>query len=211
MYYEIVLAGVAISLLFVELTGLSPAGLIVPGYLALCLQTPWRIVYTLAVAVAAWGIAKLLGNVMILYGRRRFAVMVLLSFAIDLAVTSLGLLAYDPGMIGVLVPGIMAQELERQGFLKSLVPLAAVVGILALIMMWQGTAHLRGRLLLSQMPNNLPPVPLKKQLLPMRWCKNVLLAHQAPSLPVFGLIPVVYIRYYLSKTDILSSHHAATE
>ena len=55
----------------------------------------WRIVYTLAVAVAAWGIAKLLGNVMILYGRRRFAVMVLLSFAIDLAVTSLGLLAYD--------------------------------------------------------------------------------------------------------------------
>ena len=133
MYYEIVLAGVAISLLFVELTGLSPAGLIVPGYLALCLQTPWRIVYTLAVAVAAWGIAKLLGNVMILYGRRRFAVMVLLSFAIDL-----GLLAYDPGMIGVLVPGIMAQELERQGFLKSLVPLAAVVGILALIMMWQG-------------------------------------------------------------------------
>ena len=126
MYYEIVLAGVAISLLFVELTGLSPAGLIVPGYLALCLQTPWRIVYTLAVAV------------MILYGRRRFAVMVLLSFAIDLAVTSLGLLAYDPGMIGVLVPGIMAQELERQGFLKSLVPLAAVVGILALIMMWQG-------------------------------------------------------------------------
>lgn len=138
MYYEIVLAGVAISLLFVELTGLSPAGLIVPGYLALCLQTLWRIVYTLAVAVAAWGIAKLLGNVMILYGRRRFAVMVLLSFAIDLAVTSLGLLAYDPGMIGVLVPGIMAQELERQGFLKSLVPLAAVVGILALIMMWQG-------------------------------------------------------------------------
>ena len=116
MYYEIVLAGVAISLLFVELTGLSPAGLIVPGYLALCLQTPWRIVYTLAVAVAAWGIAKLLGNVMILYGRRRFAVMVLLSFAIDLAVTSLGLLAYDPGMIGVLVPGIMAQELERQGY-----------------------------------------------------------------------------------------------
>ena len=120
MYYEIVLAGVAISLLFVELTGLSPAGLIVPGYLALCLQTPWRIVYTLAVAVAAWGIAKLLGNVMILYGRRRFAVMVLLSFAIDLAVTSLGLLAYDPGMIGVLVPGIMAQELERQGYIYSI-------------------------------------------------------------------------------------------
>ena len=32
----------------------------------------------------------------------------------------------------------VVKELERQGFLKSLVPLAAVVGILALIMMWQG-------------------------------------------------------------------------
>ena len=32
MYHEIVLIGVAVSLLFTELTGFSPAGLIVPGY-----------------------------------------------------------------------------------------------------------------------------------------------------------------------------------
>ena len=137
MYHEIVVAGVAISLIFAELTGLSPAGLIVPGYIALSMQ-PHRVVYTLAVAVAAWGCARLLSRWMILYGRRRFAVLVLLAFAIDTAVSSLGLLPYDPGLIGVLVPGIMAQEMEKQGLVKSLLSLAVVVGILELIMMWQG-------------------------------------------------------------------------
>lgn len=138
MYHEIVVAGVAISLIFAELTGLSPAGLIVPGYIALSMQTPRRVVYTLAVAVAAWGCARLLSRWMILYGRRRFAVLVLLAFAIDTAVSSLGMLPYDPGLIGVLVPGIMAQEMEKQGLVKSLLSLAVVVGILVLIMMWQG-------------------------------------------------------------------------
>ena len=138
MYHEIVVAGVAISLIFAELTGLSPAGLIVPGYIALSMQTPHRVVYTLAVAVAAWGCARLLSRWMILYGRRRFAVLVLLAFAIDTAVSYFGLLPHDPGLIGVLVPGIMAQEMEKQGLVKSLLSLAVVVGILVLIMMWQG-------------------------------------------------------------------------
>ena len=53
-------------------------------------------------------------------------------------------------------------------------------------------------------------VLLKMRLLPMHWYKNVLLAHQVPSLPVSDLIPVVYIHYYLSKTNILSFHHATT-
>lgn len=135
MYYEIVLIGVLVSLLFTELTGLSPAGLIVPGYIALNLQTPRRVVYTLLVALLAWGIGKALGKVMILYGRRRFAVMILLAFLINLAISSSGLLAYTPGMIGVLVPGIVAQEMEKQGVVKSLLSLAVVTGILALIMM----------------------------------------------------------------------------
>ena len=127
MYYEIVLVGVLVSLLFTELTGFSPAGLIVPGYIALNLQTPRRVIYTLAVALMAWGLGKLLGKVMIL-----------LSFAINLVIVRSGVLAYDPGMIGVLVPGIVAQEMEKQGIVKSLLSLAVVTGILALIMMGFG-------------------------------------------------------------------------
>lgn len=138
MYHEIVLAGVAVSLIFSELTGLSPGGLIVPGYIALSLQTPQRVVYTIAVALAARGIAHLLSEWMILYGRRRFAVLILLSFAVNWAVNASGLLPYDPGMIGVLVPGILAQDMEKQGVLKSLLSMSVVVGILALLMMWRG-------------------------------------------------------------------------
>lgn len=138
MYHEVVLAGVAVSLLFSELTGLSPAGLVVPGYIALSLQTPQRVLYTLLIAMLAWGAARLLERWVILYGRRRFAVLILLSFLINEAIVGPGFLPYDPGMIGVLVPGIIANELEKQGVLKSLLSLAVVVGILLLLMMWQG-------------------------------------------------------------------------
>lgn len=138
MYHEVVLVGVAVSLLFSELTGLSPAGLVVPGYIALSLQTPQRVLYTLLIAMLAWGAARLLERWMILYGRRRFAVLILLSFVINEVVVGTGILPYDPGMIGVLVPGIMANEVEKQGLLKSLLSLSVVVGILILLMMWQG-------------------------------------------------------------------------
>lgn len=138
MYHEIVLAGVAISLLFSELTGLSPAGLVVPGYIALSLQTPRRVVYTLVIALLAWAAAKLLSRWMILYGRRRFAVLILLSFLLNELITGAGILPYDPGMIGVLVPGIIANEVEKQGVVKSFLSLSIVVAILVLLMMWKG-------------------------------------------------------------------------
>lgn len=138
MYHEVALVGVALSLLFSELTGLSPAGLVVPGYIALSLQTPGRVLYTLLIALLAWGVARLLARWMILYGRRRFAVLILLSFLINALIVGSGILPYDPGMIGVLVPGIIANEVEKQGALKSLLSLAVVVGILVLLMMWRG-------------------------------------------------------------------------
>lgn len=52
MYYDVVALGVVVSILFSELTQLSPGGLVVPGYLALCLKTPERIVYTVEIGRA---------------------------------------------------------------------------------------------------------------------------------------------------------------
>ena len=77
---------------------------------------------------------------MLLYGRRRFAVLILLSFVINALVTGTGILPFDPGMIGVVVPGIVANEFEKQGIRKSLLSLAVVVGILVLLMMGHGMA-----------------------------------------------------------------------
>ena len=138
MYNEIVLIGVAVSLLFSEVTGLSPAGLVVPGYIALSLQSPVRVAYTLAIALLAWGCARLLNRWMILYGRRRFAVLILLTYVLNAIIVGSGILPFDPGMIGAVIPGIIANEFEKQGIAKSLLSLSVVVGILVLVMMWQG-------------------------------------------------------------------------
>ena len=138
MYHDIVLLGVVLSIIFYELTGYSPAGLVVAGYLALCLQTPERIGYTFAVVLLSWGAVRLLARWIILYGRRRFAVMILISFAVNLLLSRSGLLGQTPGLIGCLVPGIIANEFERQGLLPSLLSLGVVTGLLALVMLWFG-------------------------------------------------------------------------
>lgn len=138
MYNEIVILGIAVSALFSEVTKLSPAGLIVPGYIVLYLRTPERIAYTLLIALATCLLSRLLGCVVILYGRRRFAVMILIAFAINLAVVKLGVFGGVPSLIGVLVPGIIATEFEKQGIARSLCSLTAATAIIALVLLCCG-------------------------------------------------------------------------
>ncbi|MDR7870234.1 MAG: poly-gamma-glutamate biosynthesis protein PgsC [Tissierellaceae bacterium] len=138
MYNQIIVLGVIISIFFTELTGLSPAGLIVPGYIVLCLRTPQRVFYTLLVAFLAWATSRVLNNFLILYGRRRFAMMIILSFFIDLLLGNFVTKIPVPSMIGILVPGIIASEFEKQGILRSLISLGIVVGLIVLIMLLCG-------------------------------------------------------------------------
>ena len=129
MYDQIILLGVLVSLAFTELTGLS-AGLIVPGYLALCLESPQRIAYTLALSLCAAGLCRLLARVVILYGRRRFAVLLVLTYFLDLALRTIGLIPGGLNMIGVLIPGILAREFDRQGIADTLLAVTATTALL---------------------------------------------------------------------------------
>ena len=138
MYDQTILLGVVVSVLFSELTGLSPAGLVVPGYIALSLNSPIRVCYTLAISLAAMGLVKLLGRVTILYGRRRFAILILLAFGISALVRISGLMPYSIDVIGCVIPGIMAREFDRQGVVKTLLSLAVVTGVLVLILLLCG-------------------------------------------------------------------------
>lgn len=137
MYNETILMGVLVSLLYTEITGLS-AGLIIPGYLALCLHSPWRILYTLVVAAAAVGICKLLSRVVILYGRRRFALLLVLTFFLGGLAGFTGLLPGGISVIGVLIPGIIAREFDRQGFRDTLLSLAVTTGLVAALLLALG-------------------------------------------------------------------------
>ena len=129
MYEQIILLGVLVSLVFTEWTGLS-AGLIVPGYLVLCLDSPKRIAYTLALALCAAGLCRLLAHVTILYGRRRFASLLLLSYFLDFCARTLGLVPDGLSMIGVLIPGILAREIDRQGAVDALLAVTVTTALL---------------------------------------------------------------------------------
>lgn len=137
MYEQVVIAGVLVSLLFGELTGLS-AGLVVPGYLALALHTPTRLISTLVVALLSALCCKLLSEFLILYGRRRFGVQLLFAFAFSAALGQIGPALGIPDVVGVLIPGILAREIDRQGVRDALLAVGAVTAATALLALGAG-------------------------------------------------------------------------
>ncbi|GAI94323.1 unnamed protein product, partial [marine sediment metagenome] len=80
MIYQAIGIGMVVSFAFYEMVGLSPGGIVVPGYIALFLDQPIRILVTLLVALLTYFSVKILSNYIILYGRRRFLAMVLIGF-----------------------------------------------------------------------------------------------------------------------------------
>lgn len=132
MYNQIILLGVIVSMIFTELTGLS-AGLIVPGYLVLALHSPGRIAVTLVLALVSVLLCQLVSRWLILFGRRRFAFLILLTFALNWALSAAGLLPFS--VIGVIMPGILAREIDRQGVKNALLAIAATTLLTALVLL----------------------------------------------------------------------------
>jgi gamma-polyglutamate biosynthesis protein CapC len=123
--------GMMLSLVVGELVGVSSAGLVVPGYLALYLDQPARVAATFLVAVTTWAAVRFgLGRLVVLYGRRRFGVTVLTGFllnaALDLLLFALPPEAGGLRAIGYIVPGLIANTALQQG-LRSTVGLTLLV------------------------------------------------------------------------------------
>lgn len=128
--------GVVLGILFLELTDVSPGGLIVPGYLALFRHSPDRIALSLVIALLTVAFMRLAGRYLILFGRRRFALFLLAGFAIRIGAESF-LPLVNPSFggleaIGWLIPGIIASDMERQGLLKTLLAAGAVAALVIL-------------------------------------------------------------------------------
>jgi poly-gamma-glutamate biosynthesis protein PgsC/CapC len=130
MIVETLLIGLVLALLWAEITDLSPGGIIVPGYFALYLDRPLRAAATLAVALLTLAIYRFLARRLILFGRRRFVLMVLvgavLSQAWLLVLPRLFDAPLELRVIGWVIPGILASSLVRQKVLPTLASLAAV-------------------------------------------------------------------------------------
>lgn len=138
MIVESIALGLVVGLLVYELSGFSAGGLIVPGYLALFLLEPWRVGVTVGLGLLTWALVRLLGEHLVLYGRRRFVCAVLLGFVLARAVEALPLPAVAGGadlrVIGFVVPGLIANDVAHQGVPATLITLLAVAALVRLVL-----------------------------------------------------------------------------
>lgn len=123
MPVEAFVIGLAISFVFIEITGLYPGGLIVPAYFAVYLDQPLRIIGTFVVACSTWLIYRVLAHWLILFGRRRFALLVLLGSLLGMCIYRVLPVIWPASLelriIGWVIPGLIANAFERQGFVVT--------------------------------------------------------------------------------------------
>ena len=107
------------------------------GYLAMFAQQPVWLAGTLAVSLASWALVRLLENYLLLYGRRLFAMHLLAGMLLGQGVMLLGRGAahWDWGLsvIGWIVPGLLARDYDRQGFLPTVLAAALAVLLVRLV------------------------------------------------------------------------------
>jgi gamma-polyglutamate biosynthesis protein CapC len=137
LYLSLVL-GVVVSLVYAERTGVIPAGLVVPGYLALVLDQMLFvgaifIISFVTFVVVHFGVSK----VVILYGRRRFVAMlgmgIILKLVFDALYPAMPFEVYEFRGIGVIVPGLIANSIARQGVPHTVISTLLLSGVTFLL------------------------------------------------------------------------------
>ena len=132
---------IILGFLSVEFLGLFTGGLVSAGYLAFYMDQPWRVVSTIVLAVVIYLITLGLQKIIIIYGRRRFMVTVLLSLIGTWLLEkglygNLGSLELDIRVVGFIIPGLIANDMFKQGILRTILGvsiLAVVVRLLLLL------------------------------------------------------------------------------
>lgn len=130
--------GLALGFLFYEWIGFLPGGLVVPGYIALYWDHPFMIASTLMVSLLVWGVVRALSKITILYSRRRFTLMIIMGFLFqwlfELVVIRTHLANIEIDTIGYIIPGLIANEMDRQGIVPTVSMLIIVSVIVRLIL-----------------------------------------------------------------------------
>ena len=135
--------GIFLSLILSESLGVTAGGIIVPGYIALYLHEPIQVVVTFLVAILVWVIIQGMGNVMFLYGKRRIVLALILGFFFGYISRNFIYLSEDIGsvaVIGNIIPGLIANWMDRQGIIRTLsvVLLTSVMVKLCIMILFGG-------------------------------------------------------------------------
>ena len=135
--------GIFLSLILSESLGVTAGGIIVPGYIALYLHQPIQVVVTFLVAILVWASIQGMGNVMFLYGKRRIVLALILGFFFGYISRNFIYLSQDIGsvaVIGNIIPGLIANWMDRQGIIRTLsvVLLTSVMVKLCIMILFGG-------------------------------------------------------------------------
>ncbi|MFZ7104937.1 MAG: poly-gamma-glutamate biosynthesis protein PgsC [Peptococcaceae bacterium] len=130
----VIILGVIFSLLFTEITGVLPAGLVVPGYLALLIDLPQAILFTFFVSILTYLIVFFgVSKVTILYGKRKFTAMIIVSILLQFILYAV--LPVEHGnlsglaAVGVVVPGLLANTIQRQGLATTFLSTGLLIAV----------------------------------------------------------------------------------
>jgi len=143
MTFETLFIGIIIAVIYIEFMDIYPGGIIVPAYIALYLDQPLKVLVTIAVAFLSLYTYKVLSRYLILFGKRRFVMMVLLG-ALWAQVWFLVLPHFfasplELRAIGWLIPGLLANNLEKQKLiptLASMFTVAVITYFMGRILLW---------------------------------------------------------------------------
>ncbi len=137
MLFSTVALSVILSFLVTELTGLLTGGMVSAGYLAFYFSEPMRILSTFLLSALIALILRLSREFLILYGRRRFMLSILLSilfvYALEKAYFILSPLSLDLRVIGYIIPGLIANDMEKQGIIRTSLALIIATALVKLL------------------------------------------------------------------------------
>ncbi len=146
MIIETIGLGMLASLFLTETIGLAAGGIVVPGYIALYFTEPFRIIATVLIAIITFILTKLLGKIMLLFGRRLLVITILLGYLIGYAVRLFPPIYFsdlklDITTIGYVIPGLIAYWMHRQGIIETIttMTIAAVLTRLIIIVISNGS------------------------------------------------------------------------
>jgi poly-gamma-glutamate biosynthesis protein PgsC/CapC len=137
--------GLVVSLVLSETLGLAAGGMVVPGYMALMIHDPGRIIGTIAVSLMTYYSIMLISNYMFIYGRRRTVMIIIVGFLYgwlsrEFLVFGLpGGTSLEFQAIGFIIPGLIANWMERQGVIQTLsTMIVAAVFVRLLLIIFSG-------------------------------------------------------------------------
>ena len=132
--------GMVLSLFLTETLGVTAGGIIVPGYIAMNLESPDRLIITFGISILTFLIIKLLSKFIMVYGKRRLVLALLIGFLLGYLSRSENMITAGLGttdfiVIGNIIPGLIANWMDRQGVLRTISTILITSGITKLCIM----------------------------------------------------------------------------